>query len=643
MLAGTLRVVQAARPPAVPSSRRDPDARDVGPGNTQQPCSLGLRSAATLIGLLAAVLACAPRGEASFRDDASNLPAVDAASIEERATNATVARSNRGMVVSGSPLATAVGVRVLEEGGNAVDAAVALAFALGVVEPTQSGIGGRTQVLVRIRDGTVSAIDGTTEVPVAYTGGPTDDEAAYGYATIAVPGAVAALAQALRQHGTWSLARALAPAIALAADGYPLPPAEASRIASVRDRLDEFDGSAAAFLTQGGGAPAPGSRFRQPDLARTLRLIAQQGEDAFYRGVIAQRIAADMVANGGLVTAADLAAYRAEASIVVRGSYRDYDVIGSYLPASGATTIGILKIMDRFDLARVAGSADWVSIIAQALLAGFADREADVRPPHVKAAWLVSDSLADARAAGVRASDALRGRAPGPGAAANAPYESTPHRPGDSGKTDRTRHVSVADREPGPMTHVSVADREPEHTTHVSVADRDGNIVALTQSVGPTMGSKVVTPGLGFVYAATMGYLGELEPDTRRHWSSQSPLLVVKDGAPVWVLGGAGARRILSGLVETVSRALDQGLAPEAAVAAPRFHPVPTRLDVEVREGTAWPDSILDALRGFGFRVNPRDSAPWFARINAIHRDRDGEYTGVADRRWQGSAAAPRR
>ena len=228
--------------------------------------------------------------------------------------------SRSGVVVSGSRLATSVGVEVLEAGGNAVDAAVATAFALAVVEPSMSGIGGRTQLVLRTANGTVAAIDGTTEVPLAYTGGPVDDESVYGWSTIAVPGTVAALAHALRTHGTWPLARIVEPAIRLAEDGFLLPEDEAGRIAAAVGRLREFDGSRNAFLRPDGSAHTSGDLFVQPDLATTLRAIAAGGEDAFYRGPIAERMVADIAAHGGLVTAADLAAYRAEESNVVRGN-----------------------------------------------------------------------------------------------------------------------------------------------------------------------------------------------------------------------------------------------------------------------------------------------------------------------------------
>jgi gamma-glutamyltranspeptidase / glutathione hydrolase len=541
--------------------------------------------AVVALGIVAVVSpACAPTAE-------SNGPPLSPAGMPAQSAN--------GVVVSGSPLATTVGVRVLEEGGNAVDAAVATAFALAVVEPTMSSIGGRTQIVLRAADGTVAAIDGTTEVPSAYTGGPVDEESAYGYETIAVPGTVAALATALRDHGTWPLDRVMQPAIELAMNGFALPEPEARRIASSADRLSEFASSKSYFLKSDGSAYAPDELFVQADLARTLQAIAAGGEDAFYRGEIGRRMAQDLQANGSLVTLADIEAYRAEPSMVMHGHYRGYELIGSYLPASGATSIEILQILDRFELAGKVGSAEWMSLVARALLAGFEDREADITPAADKAAWLTSTERAQQRARMIA---------------------------GDSATTT------------GASIH------EPQFTTHLSVADRNGGVVALTQSVGPLLGSRVAATGLGFLYAATMRYLGELEPDTRRHWSSQSPLLVLDGEQPILVLGGAGARRILSGIVETVSRRIDQGLPLEEALAAPRLHPTPDRIDAEVRTGTAWSDAVLDTLRGWGFNVRARGDAPWFARVNTIAWDaQHREWVGVADPRWDGAAGAARR
>ena len=517
------------------------------------------------------------------------------------------ARSAAGMVVTGSPLATRIGARVLAEGGNAVDAAVAAAFALAVVEPSMSGLGGRTQILLRTAAGRVAAIDGTTEVPASYASGPTDDEGAFGYATIAVPGTVAALDAALAAHGTWPLARVLAPVESLAANGFALPAAEAERIAAAARRLAEFDGSRQHFLRRDGSPYSGGDVFRQPALAATLRALATRGADDFYRGEIAATMARELAAAGAHVAASDLAGYRAEASLVVRGRYRGHELIGSYLPASGATTIEILQILDHFDLSGKVGSAEWAAVVARALAAGFADRVQVREPAAAKAAWLTSRERAAERA------EEIRRAWPGP-----------------------------RDGEPLSLARATPAEREPEHTTHLSVADVDGNVVALTQSIGPSVGSKVASPALGFVYAATMGYLGALEPGTRRHWSSQSPLLVVRDGRPLLVLGGAGARRIISGVVETVSRMLDGGLALGPALAAPRLHPTSSRVDLEERPGAAWTAAQADSLRALGHTVATRADAPYFARVNAIAFDTlTNEWVGVADPRWPGAAAPP--
>jgi gamma-glutamyltranspeptidase/glutathione hydrolase len=516
-----------------------------------------------------------------------------------------IAHSPHGMVVSGSPIASRVGAAVLESGGNAVDAAVAAAFALSVVEPTMSGIGGRTQILIRTPAGEFAGVDGTTEVPAAYPqGAVAADEAAYGYGTIAIPGTVAALAAALERYGTLSLARVLEPAIELAQDGFPLPAEEAERIAGVAAQLAEFAGSRQYFLRADGTPYRAGERLVQRDLARTLRTIARAGPDGFYRGVVAQRIAEDVTRNGGWLQVADLTRYRADPAVLVRGNYRGFDLIGTYLPASGATTIEILHILEQFELRDIVGSPRWAALLASASLLAFADRaDASIGTPEQKPAVLTSKAWAAQRARAIQ----------------------LPPRPA---------------RAPQPRL---LPDLEPAHTTHLSVADARGGVVALTQSVGPIMGSKVAAPGLGFVYAATMGYLGSLRA-AERPSSSQSPLIVERDGKLALVLGAAGARRIISAIVAALSRAIDQRLTLPDALAAPRLHATATAVDVEVRPQAAWSASQLAELRTLGFTVRERAEAPYFGRIHAIGYDPVSRtFTGVADPRWTGAAVAPRR
>lgn len=502
-------------------------------------------------------------------------------------------RSRDGMVVSGSALASQVGADVLAAGGNAVDAAVATAFALSVVEPTMSGLGGRTQMLIRTPAGDYFGIDGTTEVPASYPVGamPADDDAS-GWGTVAIPGTVAALAAALEAHGTWPLARVMEPAIALA-DGFTLPGPEAERIADASSALRQSEGTRTTFLHADGSPYAGGEGFAQPALAAVLRAIAREGPSAFYTGDIARRMADDVTANGGWLRYEDLASYRAEPAVIPRGSYRGTDIVGTYLPASGATTIETLHILENFDLSGIVGTPEWAALVAQALVLAFEDRAEAMEDPAVGARELTSKARAKRLSERVRA----------PAGVGEETFESA-------------------------------------NTTHLSVVDGHGGVVALTQSVGPLMGAKVATPGLGFVYAATMGYLGDLKPGDRP-MSSQSPLILERDGEPVLVLGGAGARRILSAIVAVLSRILDAHTPLADAMAAPRLHPTSGRVDVEVRPGAAWSEADIADLRALGFEVRPRDEPTYFARINAIGRE-DGFWVGVSDPRWTGRAAAPR-
>jgi gamma-glutamyltranspeptidase/glutathione hydrolase len=510
-----------------------------------------------------------------------------------------MAWSPHGVIVTGSPLATAAGLRVLEGGGNAVDAAVAAAFALAVTEPSQSGIGGRTHILIRSPDGQFSGLDGWTELPAGATNPLAgESDTAYGYATIAVPGTVAALARAAREHGTLSLADLIAPALELAEDGFPLPADEARRIAAAARRLREFPGSRRAFLKPDGTPYVTGERFVQRDLARVLRAAAQDGGAAFYRGWIADSIAADMARSGGFVAREDLARYEPDVARVVRGSYRGFELVGTYLPASGVTVIEALQILENFELAGRVGTAEWISLVARALEASFADRaESQYLPAEREAAKLTSKEWAARRARDIRA-----------------------------GTSPRVPSGFDAD-----------------HTTHLSVVDRQGMIVALTQSLGPNLGSKVVTPGLGFLYAATMGYLPARAPGDRP-FSSQAPLIVARDGRPTYVTGGGGGRRIVSASVAVLSRLLDQGLPLNQALAAPRLHPADDRIVLEHRPGAAWPDSVRGGMAELGHTVGLNSDGAYFARLHAIAWDAArNEWVGVADERWFGSAAGVRR
>ncbi len=493
-----------------------------------------------------------------------------------------VARSRDGMVATADPRATDAGVQMLARGGSAVDAAVAAGFVLAVVHPAMTGLGGRAVALVRTPDGSVHGIDGMVQAPEGYDPSKAP-EAKYGYGTIGVPGTVAAYAQLLREFGTLSLPDVLAPAIALAERGFPL------RFGTVTDHLSEFEGSRSYFLKPDGSPYRVGERLVQRDLARTLRVIAEKGPEAFYRGEIARQMARDISANGGYVREEDLAKYEAQPMRIVRGHYRGYELVGSGRPPSGYMVIEALQIMDQFDLPR-AGPAEWAAVVGQAIALAFEDRETLPGPQITKEQRMVSHEHAVERAARVRTRPAATGTTWG--------------EDGDA------------------------------HTTHLSTADRNGMVVAMTQSLGPSFGSGVATPGLGFLYAATLGgYKGPIEPGERASLN-QSPLLVLENGRPRIVVGAAGGRRIPSAIVNVVGRVLAQGLSLPDAVAAPRVHP---RGDGFEFDGAA---GVAEELAQLGFETEIVTEPA--ARVHAVAFDAaSGEWIGAADPRGRGSARGP--
>ncbi|MCY4573710.1 MAG: gamma-glutamyltransferase [Gemmatimonadetes bacterium] len=520
-----------------------------------------------------------------------------------------VASSPRGVVVAAQPLAAEAGAEMLDAGGNAADAAVAAAFAISVVEPSMNSIGGRTQILVRLPDGNVAGIDATTQAPATYDP-ETAPQASYGYPTVGVPGAVAGLARLLREHGTMSLEEVMAPAIALAEDGFVLLPGEAARHAAGAAQLAEFEGSREHFLLEGDRARPAETIFVQQDLAATLRAIATGGEDVFYRGEIAGRIAADMEANGGAVTTESLAAYEALDARIVRGSYRGYELVGTDVPASGAVSIGILHILEHFDMA-AAVDESWAALVGTAIARAFEERTVARRNGLADLSFMTDKEWAADIAAGIDVPGATRRIAPSAVASA-ADWDASGWGP------------------------------EQSHTTHLSAADGTGMYVALTQTIGPNLGSKVMTPGLGFLYAATLGgYLGYMEPGERAR-SSISPLMVLQDDEPVLVLGAAGGARIISAVVQAVVRVVDQGMSLPDALAAARVHPIDGGIQMETSPGIGWAAEDIAEVVAWGMEVQEVEREGAFGRIHGIWvNPATGELVGVADPDWEGAATVP--
>lgn len=513
-----------------------------------------------------------------------------------------VASSAKGMVTAAHPLAVQAGVEMMERGGNAVDAAVATGFALAVVEPSMSGLGGRLQAIVRLPNGEIRGVDATTQAPLSYDAAKAP-KGVDGYATIGLPGVVAGLTKLLKSYGSLPLSVVMGPAIRYAEAGFPILPGEASRQAGVRKMLQKYAGSRQYFLKQDSIPYKAGELLVQKDLANTLKAIAAGGADVFYKGAIGQKIAADMQANGGVFTAADLAGYEAKDAQLVSSKYRGYDVHALSMPCYGAITLEILNIMENLPLSKFS-QEDWISGVYQAMKLGYKDR---TKQKSDSIRVLVTKDYARTLAARVRIAGPL---------------------------TNNTASVV------GKSDSVAVG-----HTTHLSTADASGMMVALTQSLGPIMGSGVATPGLGFMYAQTLGggYLASMKPGERAS-SHISPVLVTKNGQPFMALGAAGGDLIPTAVVSVISRVIDQKLPLEQAVAAPRVHPAEKEtMLLEQNTGLGWEAPIIATEKARGFTVREVPQSGRFGRVHAVQFDpKTKVIKGVADPDWEGEAKAPK-
>ena len=516
-----------------------------------------------------------------------------------------VVRSRNGIVTTAHPLATDAGIKMLEWGGNAMDAAVAAAFTLSVVEPSMGGIGGRAQILIYTPDGKVHGLDATTQAPAFYE---FDDTLVvkYGYQTIAVPGVVKGLTDGLSDDGSLPLKRIMNPSIGYAENGFTLLPGEAFRQESVNKILKEFRGTWQYYLNKDSTAKKAGDWIIQSDLAKVLKAISEKGPDVFYRGWIAQAMVQDVRQNGGFLTLESLDNYRAEKSHIVSGSYRGYGIKALWLPAYGAITIEALHILEQLPV-NLNEEREWARAVYHAVKAAYLDKKEQKTLDD--AARFTSTSWAKKRALGT-------------------PLMNGPESDG---------------------SHTGSKDRIPEiekdlngHTSHLTVVDKNGMIVSLTQTIGPTMGSKVATPGLGFLYAQTMGgYLGKVEPNLRVP-SHISPVIVFKGDKPFLALGAAGGSRIPSSIVNVISKVVDYKMPLTEALHAPRVHSLEEGISLEVVDGMNWNKDDSTYFSQLGYMVEMRRLPGQFGRIHAVMLDTlTGEWIGCADPDWEGTAAFP--
>jgi gamma-glutamyltranspeptidase/glutathione hydrolase len=471
--------------------------------------------------------------------------------------------SRYGTVASSSPDASAAGIRVLAEGGNAVDAAVATVMAVGVVAQESCGIGGGGFLLYRGADGTAAALDFRETAPAKLAAGfeaAPRKFAGTGHQVVGVPGTVAGMAEAAGRYGSWSLKRLLRPAIALAERGVRLTPFQTEAVKNEKDRLNSYDQSRERYLDHGEvPAPWPLGRERiQSDLARTLRTLADDGPDAFYRGPIAKAITAEMERSQtpgtpegeqGVMTARDLASYRPIWRQPLRGSYRGREILAVPPPTSGGIIVlQMLNLIEGFDLPGRRqsdfrhSSANHLHLFAEAKKIAAADRNAYVADPayvDVPTGQLISKDYARAR----RERDIDLNKA-------------KDYRPG--------AFAGFTPRPPGGATHGT-------STQHISVVDAAGNAVAVTCTVEQRYGSAVVVRGTGILLNNEMtdfdepGAANEVAAGKRPR-SSMSPVIVVAAGRPALVLGASGGPRIPMGVASVISNVIDYGMDPALAV-----------------------------------------------------------------------------
>ena len=531
-----------------------------------------------------------------------------------------------GMVASQEQLATAVGVDILRRGGNAVDAAVAVGFALAVTLPAAGNLGGGGFMMVHdAASGETVAIDyremapgGATRDMFLNVDGDADPNLSrFTPLAVGVPGTVAGLALALEEYGTMPLAEVLAPAIALAEDGFEVTAELSQSLKRSRERLTRWPSTAAIFYHSDGRAYEPGEILRQPDLAASLRLIAAEGPDAFYEGAIADAIAAEMRRSGGIITRDDLAAYEAKLRAPVTGSYRGTDIQSMPPPSSGGThVVQILNILEGYDIAaHGAGSAASIHLMAEAMKRAYADRSE----------YLGDSDFVDVPVAGLTDKDyatELR--------ALIDPEQATP---------------SEAIGHGDPFAY------ESDQTTHFSVVDAAGNAVSNTTTLNFSYGVGLVAEGTGILlnnemddFSAKPGVpnaFGLIGGDAnaveagKRPLSSMSPTIVLKDGTVFLVTGSPGGSRIITTVLQVILNVIDHGMNVAEAAAAPRIHHQWLPDELRVEDGLS-PDTVR-LLEAMGHNVVVKST---MGSTQSILRREDGALFGASDPRRPTSLTA---
>ncbi|MDR0217122.1 MAG: gamma-glutamyltransferase [Comamonas sp.] len=590
--------------------------------------------ASSLLIAIASLAACsstpsdttAANASPSSRTAVSAAPAPAAQTASARAAAAAYdfdmdvfhpVEAKNGMVATEQELATQIGVDILKAGGNAVDAAVAVGFALAVALPNAGNIGGGGFMMVHdARSGKDIALDFREVAPKGASrnmylddkGNVIDGKSLYTHYAVGVPGTVAGMTHALSRWGSMPLSKVMAPAIALAEKGYPVSVTLAKTLDQEKKNMGQWPATQAIFWKD--GAPLKtGDRLVQKDLAQSMRLISQQGATAFYQGAIAQKIADEMAPHANALTLQDLRDYKVVEREPVRGSYRGYQIVTMPPPSSGgAHLLQILNMMERWPMNQWgADSAQSVHYMTEAMKLAYADRSEYLGDPDfvkIPLKGLTSKRYAESLAAGIK------------------PQQARPSQDIKPGK-------------PQPY--------ESDQTTHYSVVDKAGNAVAVTYTLNTNFGSGIVAKGTGIVlnnemddFSAKPGVAnayGLVGGDAnavqagKRPLSSMTPTLVLKDGKPALVTGSPGGARIITAVLQQIVNYIDYGMNPLEAAATPRFHHQWTPDELRIEKGFS--ADTLALLRQWGHKVALK---PSMGRTQTIEI-RAGKLLGASDPR----------
>jgi len=574
--------------------------------------------------------------------------------------SAQAVRAAKVMVVSDEQLASEAGVEILKKGGNAVEAAVAVGFALAVVQPAAGNLGGGGFMLVRMADGRTGFVDyretapgqATRDMYIRADGTLDSDAATIGYRSVAIPGTVAGMELALRTYGTMKLRDVMAPAIRLAEQGFPVSEKLARSLRAGRALLQRFSTSRRIFLKDGALYQA-GDTLRQPELAATLKRIAAKGAAEFYRGETARQLASEVTRMGGLITLEDLAGYQAKIRQPLHGKYSvggaEWEVLTAPPPSSGGTAVlAALNILATVEL-KTWGDAQSVHWVAETMRRVFADRAAylaDADFSRVPVRGLTDPRYAEQRRATIdpqRASSSEQVKAGDP-----TPFDTASGGSGSGAKAPEIAAVVTAGLKPCPDEFVD----EPRcgHTTHFSVVDAAGNAVANTYTINESYGAGATT-STGFLLNDTMDdfttqpgvpnkLFGLIQSEAnaiapkKRALSSMTPTIVLREGKLSFVTGSPGGPRIISATLLSVLNWMRMSGDAQAAINAPRFHHQWMPDEVYVEE--TFPKDVAKELERRGHKVTVRT---WIGQVEAIGIDpKSGARLGAPDPRRMGAA-----